>query len=398
MEDNPANNEPQQQGGDGPPQFHVLQIQDIDEWLRFNGLRSPDDEPPEPAAYGSFMSALNRTEAKAKHEAEERYQEEIHKAIFKEALEVEEEQQQHCQRLLQSWEDEMMEILTPVKRFRVPLSKLAAECDTIFTMASSRRYIQSLENVRKRETAQDDEEEKMSLDGSSSCNDYAMVTLTLDDYPASSVQEFLDVALYKKPISQIGDEMVVDCCQIGHYLQCARILHGTVNILMNHVDSENCLSLCQMADRLDLPDLFERSLFHMLKSFDHLENSDAYEDFSPELKGRISEIRQVFTTKIAASPDNSNMNNSSSGPVIGKPLYFTSLQEYIAIFAENVQYYKERLAEAKEQNASKSGEAYAYAQSKIEKQELRVLTLEAMLQEQKRMFGNNNGSNKRPRV
>jgi hypothetical protein len=126
-----------------------------------------------------------------------------------------------------------------------------------------------------------------------------------------------------------------------------------------------------MADRLELPDLFERALFHMMKSMDKLEKHDAYDDFSPELKGRIADIRQVFK-KAKDQPK--------------KTLYFTSLQEYIAIFAENVQYHRERLEQAKEQNTFKFS---AYQQSMIEKQELRVLTLEAMLQEQKRLFGVN---------
>ena len=351
------NNNNNNNNGNEQQQFALLQIQDIDNWLRFNGLRSADDYE-EGAECGSFLSVLNRSEAHAKHEAEEKYQQDIHASIFKEALEAEEQEKSIKAKLLRRWQSERMEIQSAERIVSVPLGALAEVSDTVFTMASSRRYMN---------TYGKDEEEA-----------HHPVHLSLQDYSAEAVQEFLDLALGKKSMANVDDDHVVDCCQISHYLQCQKVLDWTNQVLLRNVDSDNCLSLCQMADQLDLPDLFEKSLFHMLASLDHMESQEAYDDFSAELKDRIAGIRAVFT-KRQAHVHSSNGDNDFKKSIF----YFTSLEEYIAIFAENVQYQRERLEEAKAQN---SVDYSPYAQSKIDKQELRVLTLEAMLREQKRMF------------
>jgi len=443
--------QPQQENVAAPP-FAFPQIQDIDGWLQFNGLRSADEYPAteEPAAFGSFLSALNRSEAQAKYAEEERYQNQVHTSIFKEALQAEQQKCEEVKLALEQWKEEGMEITAKDhKVFRVPLSKLAAECDTVYALASSRRYMPRLscnsrsdpsstapssttasssshpelngsgdisaEKNQQMNTnnhqADQSNANKTSHNNSSNISNN-MVQLSLEEYSSAAVQEFLALALYLKPLADIQEEFVVDCCHMAHFLQCQRVLDSTTQILLRHVDSDNCLSLCQMADQLELPDLFERALFHMLKSLDHLESHETYEDFSPELKDRIADIRAVFTnhrmekTSTKDNLTNNNMAVDNNDPQSGAPssnhhnkkqLYFTSLDEYIAIFAENVQYHRERLEEAKEQN---SADYSSYAQTKIEKQELRVLTLETMLAEQKRLFGkkqSNYSTNKRPR-
>ena len=376
MEDN--NNDGQQPQEQGPPQVPLLQIQDIDDWLRFNGLRSADDEPPDAPEYNSFMSSLNQSEIKARYEAGVEYQEKIHATIFQDDLQKEEKKEVSRQRMLHLWKDEEMDIVTLQKTFSVPLCQLAAECETIYILASSRRY-----NYGKETSKSNDDDEPQQP------TPVTKVSLSLEDYSTSAVHEFITLALKQKPLSDISDQHVVDCCHIGHYLQCARILEGTTEILLQHVDSDNCYALCQMSDQLQLPDLFERALFHMLKSLDDLESQEAYDEFSSELKDRIAGIRTIFTShSVGGGSDNSSDGSDADGGPrsMKRPLYFTSLEEYISIFAETVQYHRERLEEAKEQN-SQARHYSAYAQSKIEKQELRVLTLEAMLQEQKRLFG-----------
>lgn len=374
MEDNNNDGQPRQQE---PPQIPLLQIQDIDDWLRFNGLRSADDEPPEAPEYNSFMSSLNQSEIKARYEADVKYQEKIHATIFEDDLQKEEKKEVSRQRMLDLWKDEEMDIVTPQQTFCVPLRQLATECETIYILASSRRYNYGKEISK---TCSEEQEQPTPV---------SKVTLSLEDYSTSAVHEFISLALEQKPLSDISDQHVVDCCHIGHYLQCARILQGTTEILLQHVDSDNCYALCQMSDQLQLPDLFERALFHMLKSLDNLEAQEAYDDFSAELKNRIAGIRTIFTSHSIGGGSDISSDGSNDGGTprsMKRPLYFTSLEEYIAIFAETVQYHRERLQEAKEQN-SQASHYSEYAQSKIEKQELRVLTLEAMLQEQKRLFG-----------
>jgi len=138
------------------------------------------------------------------------------------------------------------------------------------------------------------------------------------------------------------------------------------------INTSNCLSLCQLADQLSLPVLFERSLAHMMETIGDLERAETWDDLTPELRDRIATIKTAIESSV----------NSQSR------LYFGSLEEYIAIFAERVQYFKERLAEAKEQQeeATQGTPAWLDAQTKIERQEKRVRTLEIALREQKKLF------------
>jgi hypothetical protein len=93
---------------------------------------------------------------------------------------------------------------------------------------------------------------------------------------------------------------------------------------------------------------------------------------TPELRDRIVAIKGAFETSI----------NTQSR------LFFSSLDEYIAIFAERVQYYKERLADAKEQQQRvlPGTRMWLDVDCKIRKQEQRVRTLEIALSEQKKLF------------
>ena len=113
------------------------------------------------------------------------------------------------------------------------------------------------------------------------------------------------------------DEYLVDCCRLAHYLQCEELLERIVQILIESINSDNCLSLLSLADQLNLPNLFESSLNHILKNLPtppsgegrggkggdtptSTTNTDNYEDGSvllyweelhPEIREQIELIR-----------------------------------------------------------------------------------------------------------
>ena len=71
----------------------------------------------------------------------------------------------------------------------------------------------------------------------------------------------------------------------------------------------------------------------------------------------------------------------------GTKLYFSDISEYLAIFAEVVQYNRERLDEAKlQQGQNRSDRGWRYTQRFIEKQERKVERLEAVMAEQKKLL------------
>mmetsp|Transcript_21647 Transcript_21647/g.33056 ORF Transcript_21647/g.33056 Transcript_21647/m.33056 type:complete len:124 (+) Transcript_21647:1-372(+) len=100
-----------------------------------------------------------------------------------------------------------------------------------------------------------------------------------------------------------------------------------------------------------------------------------WEDLNPHLKNRILNVQSAIRSSI-----HSRGNRAK--------LFFSSIQEYLAILQERVNYQQERLQEAKERQAESvdRGQSYKYAAEMIAKQEKRTRTLVAFLEEQKQMF------------
>jgi hypothetical protein len=205
------------------------------------------------------------------------------------------------------------------------------------------------------------------------------------------------------------------------------------DLLCESVETDNCLSLLELAEQLRLPRLWERSLKQVLRAMDEFSSAEdsngnsacalPSDHFTPELKNRVSAIQSAIRSSI-------HLGSVCAGGAPSAPstrLFFSSIEEYIAIFAERVQYYQERLAAAKEQRdellmagvgagnhsdgpaatgdsnrgrfvvtprggyfAVLGGTSAQYLddlQTKIDRQEARVRTLEIALQEHRKLLG-----------
>ena len=318
-------------------------IQGLDDWLRQNALGAPSPD-----------TNLRQEEERALLKEFSDYQSSVHDRIF---ADKEKEEKTRCQerlKQLEAWKHVSVDIETSGSAIAdVKLKELAESCDTVYALASSWNFYSS------------DREEKMRV--------------SLENYSEKSVRTFLSLLDNMTEIEELSGEAIVDCCQMAHYLQNAAILQKTTAILLDSIDSENCLSICQLADQLNLDELFERSVRHMIKSLMGIvegddSQSEAWGHLTPELQQRILAIKGALQSSVHDGSRNC--------------LYFSSLTEYISIFAERVQYCRERLAEAREQHEQMIPRTKNWFDTltKIERQENRVRTLEAVLAEQKKLF------------
>lgn len=316
-----------------------FRIQDLEGWLLNNGLRGIDDDVPD-------RGNVERDEETARVEECAQYARSIHCEAFRDAETENELKRGEKEKRLQSLKCTFVDLRTADGVIPgLPLDRLAEACDTILAMASLWHRFPSEETMH----------------------------FSLERFPKASVQEFVGVLLDdSKTVENISSGAIVDCCLIARYVCAEELLEDITEILIASIDTANCLSLCQLADELNLPVLFERSLAKMMDSMGELQNNEAWDYLTPELRERITAIKAAIESSIHSS----------------SRLYFASLDEYISIFAERVQYYKERLSEAKEQQAqSRHGTpAWIDAQAKIDRQETRVRTLEIALAEQKMLF------------
>ena len=321
--------------------FPLLAIESLDQFVQRNGILDAE------AHYGA-QSQRNVQERQHAMQQELEYQQGIHSSIFgTDATNNDDETAERTQ-IVESFIDSKDEMSIETCKGmipHVPLQKMAESCDTILALISFPHSPQT--------------------DG---------VTFSLTSFDHNAVTEFLALVLNKKTPDQVSSEYIVQCCEIARYLQCQRVLEELVDIVIQSMNASNCMSLCLLADRLDLPRLFETSMNRMMTCVENLQQDEVFQEFSPELQQNILNLQTVLHSSIHASPNK---------------LYFGTMQEYLSIFAEHVQYYRERLAEAKERQAQGApGPAWDYAQAKIANQQARLVTLERVLKEQTQLFGN----------
>jgi hypothetical protein len=362
-------------------------LQDLDGWLEFNGLRSAEDVLDQGETASTQEERLRVSE-------EDQYVKSIHNAAFLDSIEQEAHDRNEKKLFFSRWRGRTMDIHTAEKDciYNVPLDRMAQMCETVYVMA--RNKFRNVDGSNGKCA--------VAIDWNYSFH------LSLKSYSKSSVQEFVNVvlshsscdsALKEKEenkvftgentawvataVDQISNDALLDCCRIAHYLMAEPVVNAITNVLLDSIDTENCFVICQLADELSLSStLMERALIHMMDTIGEVNIGKAEESgwddtgvWSKEWKERILLLKRAL--------ESSSMQH--------RRLYFSSIEEYLSIFAERVQYYKERLAEAKEchrmshpRNIGSCG--WLDAQRKIERQEQRVRTLEMALAEQKGLF------------
>jgi hypothetical protein len=361
-------------------------LQDLDGWLEFNGLRSAEDV----LDHGENASTQ---EDRLRVSEEDQYVQSIHNAAFRDAIEQESQEHNEKQSFIARCRGRTMDIHTAEKHCicNVPLDRMAQMCDTVYVMARNRFRTVNDSNGRC----------AIVMDGNA-------FHISLISYSKSSVQEFVNVVLSSHSpgnrslkekegnastgditawvataVDGISSDALFDCCRIAHYLMAEPVVNAISNLLLDSIDTENCFVICQLADELSLSStLMERALVHMMDTIGEVDIGKAEDSgwddtdvWSKEWKERILLLKRAL--------ESSSMHH--------RRLYFSSIEEYLSIFAERVQYYKECLAEAKEcQSMSHPRNIGSYgwldAQRKIELQEQRVRTLEMALKEQKGLF------------
>ena len=326
--------------GDEQPREHLL-LNDFQHYLENRGLRN------EPVGQ---ESALNVSETKQRLEDEAAHQERVHRVAFEHFGKHDEQHSSAKLAFLESFDKSKILLNSATGPVEAEVFRLSTYCDAVYALASTCDMYKG--------------------------NSSPVLELSLEQYSQESVQAFVDMACFCKPPQDVSSDSIVECCQIAHYLQCSRVLEPVVDILVDAVDTDNCKSLLELADRLNLPLLFERSLSHMMQSLE--ETQEVWEDLTPELRGRVELMKQAMQSAILAQ--------SSCR------LYFSSLDEYLAMFAETLQYNRERLMDAKERQEETRethlvrSRAWEYNQSKVDRQEQRFRRLEHIMKQQKKIF------------
>lgn len=375
------------------PDSHRLES--LEQWLEVNGLRAPNDQNDEDEDRWERIQDRERVaEAQA-------YETGVWNHAFASHAQEQADAQAVKEQELSALQGQTLTITCGgggEKVEHINVVPLAAKCETIFALASSWHHFNPQQQEQSPNCGNHDKADHVGIDpkentgkdsssSPSSSSSGNSMQLNLPEFSEFAVRTFIDIVVHESVSLQdivqhemyqsihASDELLVELTHLAHYLQHAELLEEAVQILLQKIDTANCLAMTQLADQLHLPRLFEAALSHMMQSVHNLEQDAECWDhlLTPELRQRIAAIQKAIQSSIH---DQRSV------------LYFSSLQEYLAIFAERVNYYKERLAEAMEQQAERPQTAdWHYAQCKIERQRVRLHTLQTAFQEQKKLFG-----------
>lgn len=346
-------------------------LQDLEHYLQQNGLRHQDDS-------NNVSPTLDQSELLLRIQEGEKYKEHVlHGFLEKDKLDTLDRSRSQIDqknKFLDLCHDQIMLIVTSKESIRVPLFNFVKKCDTVFALAKSDQWLSTIQDVQKNE------------------KEY-ILTFTLDQFDHNAVLQFIELVQERETTNDIDSENIIECCRIAHFLQSQSILDLIIDIIKQSIDAHNCASICALADQLQIPTLYHASMELVMDKLHCIKSHDIWNDFPQSLQHQIQ-----------------TLYNAAHSSIIGRghtsKVAFTSSDEFLAIFSDTMREQKERLFQAKlrqeeiiqerialnERRNRHAKEVDVYsgdvkdAAFKIERQEVRIQTLESFYKEQKLIF------------
>ena len=399
----------QQDEEDQQQQQQLPLLRSLEDYIRAHGIAPVDDDDDGQRA-DAFYADPNHAQRQQQDSA--LYQKLVHGEAFAEHDAKERDAKVSKRQFLDTLKGQTISVLSAegvVEDDRqkvapcatsVPLHILASSCDTVYTMVRSDRMLWSRQNS---DTEGGNIAEKN--DEAKSNSNWHQSTLDLTNFRSGPVRSFLSVITDASKsenddisLANVPPQHIVDVCLISHYLQCISVMETSINVLKESVDSDNCLSICQLADQLGSPSLFEAAVTHLIEKLDDMQSHDEWEEFDVTLRNRVVTMRNAVHSSIIGRGQKT-------------AVFFSSSDEFLAIFSDNIREQSERLAEAKRRqediisertlnprgrHRDPYGGSVKDAEIKIERQERRLQTLETFYQEQKLIFSGGGGGSGGP--
>jgi len=482
---------------DPPPPLPVadlpLAIESLEDYLQRYGL-PPNNNDDDDGRNGEF-NGLNRTEAQERMQAEKAYLDAFIEKHHKK------EQQSPLKTGYTPRDDDCQEngmisiILADKKRHVVPMKPMYVYCETVRRMTVHRSRFGVAKNNHHGNDSEDAEQEShcKSSENDSSDDDDAILELSLEEFDLDATLQFMSAlqSLHDHHVDQqqqqaaanteeaknssssslstqldqdeqqtieascsqhiihlidtqtISSNSIIEILKLSHFLQCNIVLDTLVTIVESSIDLENCLSICSLADALNLTTLFESSVNFVIRRLDAFQGSggdnDNYDDAEEgEKKGETEATSSVDEDDVMEELWKSlpydlrsrvlTIRNILRSSIIGRGskmscVFFSSGNEFLAIFRETISVQKERLAEARERleevvrerkeefdvkrqrrgrwfDSSLAAEEkfvyggdVAYSMRQIDRQAKRLTTLESFYHEQQVIFSKWGGGN-----
>ena len=409
----PANNNggaaADQQDDEGQQQQQLPLLRSLEDYIRTHGIAPVDDDDGQRA--DAFYADPNHAQRRQQDSA--LYQKLVHGEAFAEHDAKERDAKVSKRQFLDTLKGQTISVLSTKKEVEgddekrgtlcatsVPLHILASSCDTVYTMVRSDRMLWSRQN-----SDMEDGNIAEKNDEAKSNNNWHQSTLDLTNFRSGPVRSFLSVITDASKsenddisLANVPPEHIVDVCLISHYLQCISVMETSIDVLKESVDSDNCLSICQLADQLGSPSLFEAAVTHLIEKLDDMQSHDEWKEFDVTLRNRVVTMRNAVHSSIIGRGQKT-------------AVFFSSSDEFLAIFSDNIREQRERLAEAKRRqediisertlnprgrHRDPYGGSVKDAEIKIERQERRLQTLEAFYLEQKLIFSGGGGGSGGP--
>jgi len=415
---------------------------------------------------GGEFNGLNRHEANARVRAEQEYLNNIiEKHQQSSQSEVSPQQHDASQQIKDEITGAMVAVQLSNDTSRTyPGQPLIAYCETATKMVTWRKRCGEQGGCTAKPNGSATKGHDASTPSSSEAEEkenYPIMELSLVEFDADATISFMEVLVSlhdteqtrvsrKRHMNNDRDELskhqllsliddgmipelhIVECLKIAHYLQCRIVFDTLASILEHSIDSHNCMSICSLADAMNLKSLFEASVNFVIERLDAFQGtavaSEAGEETQSSCSSSCDDVdgKEGFNEIWTSLPYDLRsrvltMRNVMRSSVIGRGskvsgLFFSSASEFLAIFRETIRDQEERLAEAKKRsdevirerreewaaicqrrgpwfdrsvqasNEFVYGADVLYSLEKIEKQSRRLNTLRSFYEDQKIIF------------
>lgn len=308
---------------------------------------APANHPTHQQRQDTTTSSYRRqdlVELEANVSAQLLYQNEVIDKFLKEDEEIEKIKEQPKELVIRKCQGLHISLLTQNEMVveHVELDRLVEHCDTFLTLVRSDCWASFL-SFKSTTIANNSSSNSNSSSSNSSEREYIF---SLQQFSMNAVKVFLKLVRERsKPLCDAqlsvedilsGTDVVIECCHLAHFLQAREILEDIVAVIQSSIDSENCASICMLADELQIPSLLQTSMRYVMERLDNIqENKELWEDIPLTLRNQISTLKHAAESSIIGRGQT-------------KEVIFSSGNEFLAIFHDTLTAMKERLKDAQQ--------------------------------------------------
>ncbi len=138
-----------------------------------------------------------------------------------------------------------------------------------FDADATLQFMSALQSLHEHQLIQQQQKQKAAMDNTKQHHSSTQIDQNVQQ-PIDESSSCTEHIIHLIDTQSISSDSIIEVLKISHFLQCNIILDTLVSIVESSIDLENCLSICSLADALNLTSLFESSVHFVIRRLELL--------------------------------------------------------------------------------------------------------------------------------